>query len=127
MKYEVRESSINGKGLFASEDILKGEKICDYYGNEMTWSNFTYKYGKYKYNSLHTYPMRRIWRIIVAKEEPYKSQNPVNFINEGVSEANNCILKKRALYALQSIKKDEELLLQYPKDYYREWNQPQQQ
>jgi hypothetical protein len=31
-------------------------------------------------NSLHTYPMRRIWKIIVAKEEPYKSENLTNYI-----------------------------------------------
>ena len=30
----------------------------------------THKSSDYKSNSLHTYPMRRIWKIIVAKEEP---------------------------------------------------------
>jgi SET domain-containing protein len=55
---------------------------------------------------------------LVAKEEPYKSQNIVNYINEG---SKNCILKLRALYAFKDIKKGEELLLEYPKDYKREW------
>jgi hypothetical protein len=62
--------------------------------------------------------MRRIWKIIVAKEEPFKSENIVNFINEGEA---NCVLKNKALYALSNINKDEELLLRYPVNYNRYW------
>jgi SET domain-containing protein len=115
---EIKPSSIEGLGVFAKEDLAKNIKICDYYGVEMSWTQFTKQYGKYKLNSLNTYPMRRIWRIICSKEEPFKSQNIVNFINEGEP---NCILKMRALYALREIKCGEELLLQYPKDYNRHW------
>jgi len=119
---EIRTSPIHGKGVFATRDIRENEKICDYIGVEMKWTTFTEKYGKYKYNSLNTYPMRRIWRIIVAKEEPYKSQNMVNFINEA-NDINdvNCVLKCRALYASTEIKEGQELLLQYPRGYKREW------
>jgi SET domain-containing protein len=116
--YEIKESPIHGNGVFATQDIKAGSKIYDYYGIEMSWSQFTKLYGKYKLNSLNTYPMRRIWHIIVAKEEPYLSQNIINYINEGDS---NCILKCRSLYAKREIKKGEELLLQYPKDYNRHW------
>ena len=116
--YNIKTSSIHGLGAFANKYIKAGTKIADYYGEEMTWKEFKNKYGDYKNNSLSTYPMRRIWKILVAKEEPYKSQNIVNFINEGEP---NVILKKRALYALRDIQVDEELLLQYPKDYNRYW------
>jgi SET domain-containing protein len=116
----IKKSKIEGLGVFASVDIVKGTKIADYYGKEMKWKTFTKKYGPYKDNSLHTYPMRRIWKILVAKIEPYKSKNLTNYINEIPGKA-NCELKLRALYAKKDIKKGDELLLDYPKDYNRFW------
>lgn len=116
----IKKSDIEGLGVFAKEDIKKGTKIADYYGKEMKWKTFKNKYGEYKSNSLHTYPMRRIWKIIVAKEEPYKSENLTNYINE-IKGKSNCELKLRALYTTKNIKKGTELLLDYPKGYNRFW------
>ena len=116
----IKKSKIEGLGVFAKRDILKGTKITDYYGKEMKWKTFKHKYGDYKTNSLYTYPMRRIWKILVAKEEPYKSKNLSNYINE-VKGKSNCELRLRALYTKRDIKKGEELLLDYPKDYNRFW------
>ena len=92
--YEIKQSPVHGLGVFASQDIKKGSKICDYYGEEMSWKEFREKYGDYKQNSLNTYPMKRIWRIIVAKDEPYKTENVVNYINEALEA--NVVLKKKA-------------------------------
>ena len=117
---KIKKSKIEGLGVFAFEDISKGTKIADYYGKEMKWKTFTNRYGDYKTNSLHTYPMRRIWKILVAKEEPYRSKNLTNYINE-IPGKSNCELKMRALYAKKDIKKGDELLLDYPKDYNRFW------
>ena len=116
----IKKSEIEGLGVFAKQDIKKGTKIADYYGKEMKWKTFKNKYGEYKNNSLHTYPMRRIWKILVAKEEPYLSKNLTNYINE-VSSKTNCELKLRALYSTKYIKKGQELFLKYPKDYNRFW------
>jgi len=116
----VKKSNIDGLGVFALVDIPEGTKIADYYGKEMKWKTFKNRYGDYKTNSLHTYPMRRIWKILVAKEEPYKTENITNYINEIHGKA-NCELKLRALYAKRDIKKGDELLLDYPKDYNRFW------
>jgi SET domain-containing protein len=115
----IKKSKIDGLGVFALVDIPVGTKISDYYGKEMTLKNFKKKYGEYKNNSLNTYRMKRINRIIVAKEEPFKSKNLTNYINE--TKKPNCILKKRALYALNNIKDGEELTLKYPEDYNRFW------
>ena len=120
MSYEIKTSNINGNGVFATQDIIKGTKIADYYGLEIFWNEFKEKYGSYKSNSLHTYPMRRIWKIIVAKEEPYKTKNIINYINEGIDA--NVILKKRALYAKYDIMKGQEFFLNYPKNYNRNYN-----
>ena len=116
----IKKSRIHGVGVFAKKDIPKGTKIVDYYGKEMKWKNFTQKYGAYNENSLNTYPMRRIWKILVAKEEPYKSKNLVNYINEYPNKV-NCELKLRALYSKKDIKKGEELYLIYPSGYNRSW------
>jgi len=115
--FEIKKSNIHGLGVFATENIKTGTRIYDYYGELMKWKDFTTKYGKYKYNSLNTYPMRRTWQIIVAKEEPYKSNNMVNFINESLEP--NVFLKNKGLYSKREILAGEELLLSYPKDYYR--------
>jgi SET domain-containing protein len=119
----IKKSKIDGLGVFAKKDIPKGTKIADYYGKEMKWKTFKKKYGDYKSNSLYTYPMRRIWKILVAKEEPYKSNNLTNYINEFKGKS-NCELKMRALYSKCDIKKGQELLLDYPKDYDRFWLKP---
>ena len=116
----IKKSPIEGLGVFAKENIPSGTKIAEYYGKEMKWQSFKNKYGEYKLNSLHTYPMRRIWKIIVAKEEPYKSKNLTNYINE-IRGQSNCELKLRSLYSKKDIKKGKELLLDYPEDYNRFW------
>ena len=117
---KIKKSKVEGLGVFAKNNILKGTKISDYYGKEIKWKTFKKKYGDYKSNSLYTYPMRRIWKILVAKEEPYKSKNLTNYINEKRGKS-NCELRMRALYANRNIKKGEELFLDYPKDYNRYW------
>ena len=115
----IKKSKIEGLGVFAKDDIPKDTKIADYYGKEMTLKNFKSKYGEYKLNSLNTYRMKRINKIIVAKQEPFKSKNLTNYVNE--SKKSNCILKKRALYTLNDVKKGEELTLKYPENYNRNY------
>jgi SET domain-containing protein len=118
----IQKSNVHGLGAFAKKNILNNTKLCDYIGTEMKWKDFKEKYGDYKKNSLNTYPMRRIWKIIVAKEEPYLSNNIVNYINEDI-QSPNCILKSRALYSIREIQQNEELFLKYPVDYNRYWLQ----
>jgi len=117
---EIKTSTIQGLGLFTTRALKADDKLFNYIGQDMSLKEFREKYGEYKLNSLNTYRMKRINRIIVAKQEPYLSNNFVNFINESINP--NCILKKRALYALRDINANEELTLLYPKDYYRTYN-----
>jgi SET domain-containing protein len=115
----VKESNIHGLGLFTDEPLKKGEKIYQYIGEEMSLKEFREKYGEYKLNSLNTYRMKRQNKIIVAKEEPFKTENKINYINE--SKNPNCILKSKYLVTLHDIQQEEELTLQYPKDYFRDY------
>ena len=112
----IKESSIHGLGVFSLTLIPKNKRISDYIGEEMTLKEFTERFGNYKDNSLNTYRMKRINKIIVAKNYP---ENIVNYINE--SKEPNIILKKRGLYSLREIQEGEELFLKYPDDYYRNY------
>lgn len=115
----INNSNIHGLGVFTQHQIKKGEKLVDYIGEIMTLKQFKEIYGEYKYNSLNTYRMKRQNKIIVAKEEPFKQLNVVNFLNE--SNEPNCILKHKALYSLKDIKQGEELTLKYSSDYFRDY------
>jgi hypothetical protein len=119
MDLKVLPSSIDGVGLFSLIPITKNKKITDYIGKEMSLTEFSKRYGPYKENCLNTYRMKRVNKIIVAKEEPHLSNNLVNYINESVNP--NCVLKKRALYSLQDIPIGTELTLRYPVDYCRNY------
>lgn len=116
---EIRPSSIHGVGLFTDEPIKKGTKFYEYIGELMSIREFNNRYMEYKLNSIHTYRMKRINCIIVAKEEPYRTENKVNYVNE--ANEPNCILKKKFLTALRDIDAGEELTLKYPDDYYRNY------
>lgn len=112
---EIRESSINNKGVFATQDIKANTKIQDYKGIEMNYKDFSLKYDNIKY----CYSMRPINKIIVAKEEPYINQNISHYMNESLTP--NIIFKKRAVYTLRDIKKGEECFLRYPRSYKRDY------
>jgi len=112
---EVRESAINGKGVFALQDIVKNTKIQDYKGVELTYKEFFSKYTDTSY----CYNMNRINKIIVAKESPYNTMNISHYMNE--SKDPNIIFKKRAVYTLKDIKQGEECFLKYPFNYKRNY------
>lgn len=112
---EIKKSPIHGLGVFAKVDIPKNTHLQKYSGIEMTYSDFNKKYNR-NYN--FTYSMMRINKIIVGKELPYLTMNLSHYINEGLP---NVILKKKALYTLVDIKKGQELLLSYPKNYNRDY------
>ena len=41
--YYKNKSPIHGVGVFSNQNILKGTKICDYIGVEMSWKDFKKK------------------------------------------------------------------------------------
>ena len=115
---EARASLKHGLGIFAKVDIKKGKKICDYEGEEITYSEF-----KARYKNDWNYCYKGGWLfVIVAKGEKYLQKNPCNYINEvNEGETVSVVLKKRALYAACDIKAGEELLFKYHKGYNRYW------
>ena len=100
---EIRESPIHGLGVFATKDFPVGYCFGEFIGEEMPWRDFTARYGK---DFRYCYKMRRIHRVINAKEK----RNWITFINEGKP---NVILRKRFCFSLRPLKAGEELLLDY--------------
>ena len=101
---EVKESPIDGIGLFATVSYKKGKKIYDYEGTEIFWRDYL---GDYR----NTYSLKRVHKIIVGS-----ANNPCKYLN--TSPEANVILKKRALYALRDIDVGEEMVL---KGYFRDY------
>jgi SET domain-containing protein len=112
---KIMPSPIAGVGVFATQDIPRNTKLGDYKGVEMTLAEFKEQYGG---DISYTYSLRFVNKILVGKDEPYRSQNISHYMNEGEQ---NCLLKKRGVYTTRDIKKGEELFLTYPKRYIRTW------
>jgi SET domain-containing protein len=111
--YTIKDSPVNGKGLFSTQPIKKNIRICDFVGEEMTFKEFNEIYHKdYRF----CYPLMRQHKIINGKDY----DNPSRYCNE--SKTPNVIFKKRGLYTLRDIELDEELFLRYPSYYPREYS-----
>lgn len=109
---ELRESAINGLGVFAKDKIRKNTKIGFYDGTKYTLREFKEKYGK---DTRYCYVVRRYNYVICAKE----TRNFGTWINE--SKTPNVKFSKQYIVASRDIEKDEELTLMYPSSYPREY------
>lgn len=113
---EVRPSPIHGVGVFAVDCIPANSKIAYYTGVEMTWAEIKERYGN-NYTCIYR---RMPWQTQIVSKE---AKNVINFVNDGVHDNptpfKNCILKNRWLISLFDIQKGEELLLEYPRNYWK--------
>jgi SET domain-containing protein len=110
--YIVKDSSVEGRGLFSTQFIKKNTKLSGFQGIEMSFKEFNEIYKKdYRF----CYPMMRQHKIINGKD----FDNPSRYCNE--SKEPNVALIKRGLYTLRDIEPDEELFLMYPHYYPRDY------
>ena len=118
---DVRKSTLPGTdmwGLFAKQEIPQGCKIALYQGVEMSLQEFRQTYGQ---DLRFVRSLRQINKYLVGKEYPYLTENPSHYANESGISRINIGFKRRYLIALRPIQKDEELFLQYMKDYPRDY------
>ena len=111
----IQPSPVSGVGVFAITDIPANTILGEYKGIEMTLKEFKEKYGT---DTTYTYSLRFRNKILVGKDEPYRSENISHFMNEGPE---NVILTRRKIRTSKLIKQGEELFLTYPKNYPRTW------
>lgn len=107
-KTEIRETSINGKGTFAIEDIKKGEMIYIRGGELMLKEEaFNYKPNECP-NGLH--PITDNYFLAARREEDYIMQKA--YVNHSCDA--NCGLRGEITYvAMRDIKKGEEITQDY--------------
>jgi SET domain-containing protein len=110
---EIKESSINGLGVFAKEDIPKGTCLGTYTGIQYTRADFIKKYGK---DFRYCYSTQFPWNPIICAKE---NRHFMTYLNE--SSEPNVFLKSYKLYANRDIVCEEELTLKYPKQYNRSY------
>ncbi|MCA9355954.1 SET domain-containing protein [Candidatus Nomurabacteria bacterium] len=107
--------SYAGLGLFADEDIKKGEYIIDYTGKALTEEQADKKGGKYLFEVKKNYYLDGADRKHTAR-----------YINHACNP--NCepdIYGKRVIIsAIKNIKKGDELTYDYGKEYFNEFIKP---
>jgi len=104
----VKESSVEGYGLFASKNIKRGDLVIDYRMFPRDWK-------KLKYTELSPEQIRKNWYVMLNDEECITSDKYSKFSYINHSRKPNCdwILSIHKIVANQDIEKDEELFIDY--------------
>lgn len=110
-KVKVKNSGIHGRGVFALQDIKKGEKIIEYEGERISKEESERRATEYEKKGC-------VWIFELDKDtdiDGYVHGNEARFINhschpncESINEE-TCI----GIYALRKIRKGEELTYDY--------------
>ena len=112
----IKKSPIAGYGVFAKHSIPKGTPIAYFFGIEMSTADIRLKYGNFRCC------LRRPFRKWICSRELPHIINFVNGVGFGKSAdmQPNCVIKQRWLLPTRDIKQGEELLLKYPKGYFKD-------
>jgi SET domain-containing protein len=104
----VKESTIEGYGLFASKDFNEGELIVDY-------TLFSDSWYEMKYIDLNQEQIRKKWYVMIDSEICITSDKFSKFSYMNHSRNANCDWKiqDRKIFANRNIKKGEELFIDY--------------
>jgi SET domain-containing protein len=104
----VKESNVEGYGLFAAKDIKRGDLVIDYRMFPKDWK-------KIKYTELSPEQIRKNWYVMLNDEECITSDKYSKFSYINHSRNPNCdwILSIHKIVANQNINKDEELFIDY--------------
>ena len=104
----VKESSIEGFGLFASKDICKDDLVIDYRLFPKAWK-------KLLFTELSEEQICKNWYVMLNDEECITSDKWSKFSYINHSRNPNCdwVLSIHKIIANRDIKKDEELFIDY--------------
>jgi SET domain-containing protein len=108
----IKNSSINGFGLFAAKDFFKGEIIVDY--NKFTKNFYKIEWAKLKpgqYNKNWLIPLDEVFCLTNDKS------NKIHYINHSRTPNCNWLIKDLLIVSNQNILKDEELFIDYRLEY----------
>jgi SET domain-containing protein len=104
----VKESSVEGYGLFAAKEIKKDDLVIDYRMFPKDWY-------KTRYVDLSEEQIRKNWYVMLNSEECITSDKWSKFSYINHSREPNCdwVLNIHKIIANRDVKKDEELFIDY--------------
>ena len=104
----VKESSVEGYGLFAAKDIKKDDLVIDYRMFPKDWR-------KTRYVDLTEEQIRKKWYVMLNSEECITRDKWSKFSYINHSREPNCewVMNIHKIIANRDIKKDEELFIDY--------------
>lgn len=122
-KYKVKKSKIHGKGIFAKQDIRKGETIIEYKGKKITKKESeiislkTEEKAKSNHNlgAVYIFELNRKYDL-----DGNIPNNPAKYINHSCNpnaETEQDENDRIWIVALRNIKKDEEISYNYGYDF----------
>ena len=104
----VKDSSVEGYGLFAAKDIKKNDLVVDYRMFPKDWR-------KTRYSDLSEEQKLKNWYVMLNNDKCITSDKYSKFSYINHSKTPNCewVLNIHKIIANQDIKKDEELFIDY--------------
>jgi len=110
--FEVRKSEIQGRGVFATRDIRKGERLIEYRGEIITDAEADRRYPFDENERHHTFLfMLDDGNIIDAQ----KSRTPAKYINHSCNPNCEAVEEDGRIFidAIKAIRKGQELVYDY--------------
>jgi SET domain-containing protein len=104
----VKESSVDGYGLFASKDFKKGDLIIDYNLFPKSWYELDY-------NDLSEDKIKKSRFVMINNNRCITSDkiSKFGYINHSRNSNCKCFFEKKMVIADKDIQKDEELFIDY--------------
>jgi uncharacterized protein len=110
--FEVRRSSIQGRGGFATRRIKKGERVIEYTGERISWKEADRRYDDDTMQRHHTFLFTLTRRTCIDAAE---GGNDARFINHSCDPNCEAVIINDHIYieALRDIRAGEELSYDY--------------
>jgi uncharacterized protein len=118
---EVRNSSVHGRGVFATRAIKKGERIIEYLGERVSHKEADRRYELKDENDSHTFLFIVDSRTVI---DAGVDGNDARFFNQSCDPNCESTVEKKRVFidAMRDIALGEELTYDY--QIYRDWDDP---
>ena len=110
--FEVRNSKIHGRGVFATEKIAKGTRLIEYTGETIPWSVADRRYADNGKNGYHTFLFDIDGKKVI---DAAVGGNDSRWINHGCAPNCEAVGEDDRIFieAIKAIKTGEELVYDY--------------
>jgi hypothetical protein len=110
--FEIRRSSIQGRGAFATRRIKKGERVIEYTGERISWKEADRRYDDSSMTRHHTFLFTLTRRTCV---DAGVGGNDARFINHSCAPNCEAVIVNGRIYidAIREIRPGEELSYDY--------------